>query len=201
MADLFCFDLDGTITSTELLPLIASEVGLMHEFNVLTQLTMDGKIHFEDSMRLRCAILRNIPISTVQNIVLTVPLFEGLVDFIREHKESCYVVTGNLDIWVKPLIEQIGCGFYASSTVTEKDTLLNLDYIMHKSDAIKELRHKHPNSRIVAVGDGFNDIPMFEASDVTIATGLVHEPNFDLVKISDFLVYKEESLCRTLNML
>ena len=42
MTTAYCFDLDGTLTRQELLPLIASSVGLEDEISVLTQATIDG---------------------------------------------------------------------------------------------------------------------------------------------------------------
>ncbi|CAH0534703.1 Phosphoserine phosphatase [Vibrio stylophorae] len=201
MNDIFCFDLDGTITTTELLPLIATEVDLMHEFNVLTRLTMDGVIPFEDSMRLRCAILRSIPITTVQKIVASVPLFDGVVEFIKSRPDVCYIVTGNLDVWVRLIHEKIGCGLYSSIALANDNVLASVEYIMHKSDPINDLRCKYPNSRIISIGDGYNDIPMFESSDVNISCGLVHEPHASLINVSDYIVYDERALCRVLNML
>jgi phosphoserine phosphatase len=58
MSTFFCFDLDGTMTRREILPAIASEVGLSEEIALLTSLTMRGLVPFESSFRLRCRILR-----------------------------------------------------------------------------------------------------------------------------------------------
>ena len=45
------------------------------------------------------------------------------------------------------------------------------------------------------------DVLMFQESDVSIAFGGVHEPIETLMKVSDYLVYDEDSLCRLLNTL
>ena len=42
MATAYCFDLDGTLTQQELLPLIASSVGLEDEISVLTEATINA---------------------------------------------------------------------------------------------------------------------------------------------------------------
>ena len=52
----FCFDLDGVVTSQELLPLIAEELGYYEEIKALTDATIKGIIPFESSFRLRCRI-------------------------------------------------------------------------------------------------------------------------------------------------
>ncbi|ALM85277.1 HAD family phosphatase [Bordetella sp. N] len=199
MTTIFTFDLDGTITKQELLPLIASALGLQREMNVLTKLTLDGTIDFEDSFRLRCAILQSIPISDVQSIVQDVPLDKDIVKFIQANVDSCYVVTGNLDLWIKPLIDQLGCRFYSSTARHDGDRLLGLRQIMHKSRPINELRASA--ARIVAIGDSVNDVPMFEAADTGIAYGGVHDPAANLVEIADYITYTGNALCRLLNTL
>ena len=44
MNKIFCFDLDGTITTQEILPLIASELDLYEEILTLTHATINGLI-------------------------------------------------------------------------------------------------------------------------------------------------------------
>ncbi len=53
----------------------------------------------------------------------------------------------------------------------------------------------------MAVGDGMGDVGMFEASDVRIAFGGVHEPIQTLVEVSDFVCFTENSLCNVLSTL
>lgn len=201
MNTLFCFDLDGTLTRRELLPLIAAEVGLEHEFDVLTKLTIDGVISFEESLRLRFAILKTISIDKVQNVIAEAELFKKLIYFIKERKDSCYVVTGNLDVWISPLMQSIGCNYLCSKTKSDGDKLISLDYIMHKGQAISKLRQLFPNRSVVAIGDGNNDYEMFEAADKSISVGLTHNPSPNLIAVSDYIVYHEDSLCRLLNTL
>lgn len=59
MRTAYCFDLDGTLTRQELLPLIASSVGLEDEIEVLTQATIDGFLPFDKSFKLRVRLLRD----------------------------------------------------------------------------------------------------------------------------------------------
>ena len=49
----FLFDLDGTITATELLPLIAREIGLGEDMAAATRRAMSGLEPFPDSLRAR----------------------------------------------------------------------------------------------------------------------------------------------------
>jgi len=201
MEKIYCFDLDGTLTKNELLPIIAKDVGLQHELGILTQLTIDGLISFEDSFKLRFSILKSIPISRVQGIISQELLFGGVIKFIRENTKNSFIITGNLDCWVKPILDKINCGIYTSTARQSGDFVSDLLYIMHKSEAINNIKKKHPNSEIVCIGDGFNDCSMFEISDIGIAVGYVHPPNKMLIEVSDYVVYEEGTLCRLLNTL
>ena len=66
MSTVFAFDLDGTLTTVEVLPVIANELDLMEEMRTLTEITLSGLITFEASFRLRTAILKSISIKEVQ---------------------------------------------------------------------------------------------------------------------------------------
>lgn len=74
MKTAFCFDLDGTLTKTEILPCIASDLGVSDEIATLTRATMEGHIEFEPSFRLRCLILGQVAPEVVRAIVTNIPL-------------------------------------------------------------------------------------------------------------------------------
>lgn len=195
----YAFDLDGTVTVEEILPIIAGELGLESEMRTLTDLTLSGAIPFEDSFRLRCAILRAVPISTVREIVATVELAPALEAFITAHRETCFVVTGNLDVWVAPIVERLGCQAFTSTAQSEGDQLTGVSRVLDKGDAIRSIApHFH---RVACVGDSVNDIPMFQEATVRIAFGGVHEPASTLFDVSDYAIYSEEALCRLLSTL
>ena len=131
----------------------------------LTELTLNGTIGFENSFRLRCAILRSVPISVVQGLVADVPLDEEIVSFIRENSSRCFVVTGNLDVWIEPLIRRIGCASFSSTAITDGDNLIGASHCTRKNHRwITSVRIRR-FSRIVAIGESVNDIPMFEAAE------------------------------------
>ena len=195
----FLFDLDGTVTREEILPKIAKYAGLEDEIKLLTTLTLDGVIPFADSFKLRCAILKSISLKAVQHVVKHIQIFPHIENFITKNKKQCCIVTGNLDIWIHPIAENLGCTFFSSKAVVKEDRLLGIDRILNKADPVYDLRSNF--DRIVVIGDSYNDIPMFECADICIAFGATHQPIKKLIEISDYVVYDQEALCRLLTML
>jgi phosphoserine phosphatase len=193
----YCFDLDGTITREEILPLLAAELDLYEEISALTEATIRGVIPFRKSFLLRCRLLSELPVSRAQHVISGVSLYHGLVDFIHARKDKCFVITGNLDAWVKPLAELLECKVYSSSANVENDRIVTITHVLNKGDAVEEIRRSF--DRIVAVGDGMGDVPMFEKADVRIAFGGTHTPIQSLIQFTDYLTFSERSLCTLLS--
>ncbi len=202
-ATTFAFDLDGTVTRAEILPVIARELGLEGEMALLTRLTLDGTLRFEESFKLRVQILRGVPVSRVQRIVADVPLDPEIEAFIRARRDRCALVTGNLDCWIAPVVRRLGCESYSSSAATEGDELTGIRAIQNKSRAVRALRRRRGDAgaTVVAVGESTNDLPMFEEADVGVAFGGVHDPVPALVEISDYVAYESRALCQLLGTL
>jgi len=193
---LICFDLDGTVTAQEILPELSKEIGLYEEIAALTRATIEGIIPFKSSFLLRCKLLKDIPIKKVHSIIDKIKLNEEIVDFINSHPQNCIVLTGNLDIWIKPLSGKIKCKFMSSHANEKKGVLGDVLSVIDKGDEISNLSCK----KIVAVGDGMGDVGMFEQANVRIAFGKVHRPIKSLIKVSDYICFNEKTLCKLLNM-
>lgn len=196
----FCLDLDGTITREEILPLLARDLGLFEEMLALTEATIKGIIPFERSFKLRTMILNTIPLSRVQEIVNQVTLSSLIVEFMSAHPENTFIITGNLDVWLKSLVERLGIRTFSSQADYKDDKLIGIREILNKGKAVDRLREEG-FERIIAIGDGMGDVPMFEKADYTIAYGGVHTPIKTLIELSNVVVFTEKSLCRMLNTL
>ena len=188
----FAFDLDGTITAREILPVLAGELGLAEEMALLTRLTLDGTLDFAASFRLRFAILRSIPVERVREIVAEIPLDPHIVEFIRARKEDCAILSGNLDCWVTPLLDKLGCRAYLSTSCRDNG-LLSLSSILDKGEAVADLARS--GRRVVAIGESANDLPMFKAADLRVAFAGVHEPVPEILRIADYVARDGNELC------
>jgi phosphoserine phosphatase len=196
----FCFDLDGTITRQEILPAIASELGLSEQMALLTSLTIRGLVPFESSFRLRCQILREVPVSRVRDIVSDIPLDPLIEAFIRDNRDRCAVATGNLDIWVGHVLKRLACHSASSAGSAANDRLDAVTHVVRKDETVQALRARGFR-RVVAIGEGFNDVPMFQSADIGVAYGGVHPPIPEIIQLSKYVVFASAALCRLLNTL
>ena len=96
----FIFDLDGTVTREETLPLIAKHFSVEEEIMELTRNNVDGGVPFIESFIRRVYVLGNLPVSEIADLLGKVRLYESLCNFINTHHENCCVATGNLADWV-----------------------------------------------------------------------------------------------------
>lgn len=195
----FAFDLDGTVTCEETLPLLARELDLVEEMERLTRLTLEGRIPFTESFSHRFRLLREIPVARIREIMDSVRLDEDISGFIRRNRESCAIVTGNLDVWIEPMIGKLGCRCYSSVSSRDADGGLVLEEILDKAGVVRTLQEK--GGKVIAVGDSFNDIPMFRAADVAIAYGGIHPLTEHAASAADYAVSDGGELCRLLERL
>lgn len=195
----FLFDLDATITRTEILPEIAIKIDKQQQMRELTEKTMTGEIPFDHSFLERVKLLSEIPVSTVRKIIADVPLNEKLVEFIRENRERCYVVTGNLDVWIKYLMTELGMDghYFCSKAAVENDKIVSVDYVVDKAEVVR----KFGNKPFVAVGDGNNDAQMIAAAEVGIGFGGVRNIAPAVLKCATHATYSEDRLCQFLRQL
>lgn len=195
----FLFDLDATITRAEILPEIAVKINKEQQMRELTEKTMAGEIPFDHSFLERVKLLSGIPVSTVREIIAGVPLNERIVDFIRENRERCYVVTGNLDIWINELMTKLGMDghYFCSKATVLDDRIVSVDYVVDKGEVVSEFK----NRPFVAIGDGNNDAQMIAAAEVGIGFGGVREIAPAVLKCATHATYSEDRLCQFLRQL
>ena len=195
----FIFDLDGTVTSQETLPLIAAHFGVEEEIAELTKATIAGNVPFIESFIKRVHILGRLPVDDVAELLAGVQVYQKVVDFIHAHEENCIIATGNLDSWVEKLAQRVCCRYYCSSASLENNRVKKLSSILKKDKVVTY--YKAQGAKTVFIGDGNNDIEAMRLADVSIATGLTHWPASGVLSIADYLVFNEDALCRQLNQL
>ena len=195
----FLFDLDGTVTSLETLPVIASHFNCQEEIAELTKRTVAGNVPFIESFIRRVNILGKYSVRETSDLLAQVPLYPELKRFIDNHRSDCIIVTGNLTCWCEDLFRKIGCQCYGSSAELEEDHVVKLKSILRKEEIVD--RYRALGETVVFVGDGNNDLEAMRHADISIATGLTHTPARSLYAICDYIIFNENALCRQLNQL
>lgn len=193
----FLFDLDGTITTEELLPKLAKELGFFDEMKLLTKLTLNGDIPFDASFRLRVEILRQVEVERVKSIIQAVSISKEIVDFITSNQEHCAIVTNNLDVWVSDFCSELTPTYYTSKAKLEEGEVKGIQTILRKPDSLKDYKGYYT----VAIGDGMNDAELLRQADFGIGYGGVHSIPQSLQEVAQAAVYDPGTLCNLLNQL
>lgn len=193
----FVFDLDGTITAEETLPLIARHFNIEAEISALTRDTLSGRLPFAESFRRRVHILGQLPIDEISELLAGVALHKKVADFIAVNKESCAIATGNLCLWIDALVRRIGCTCHSSQGTSRQNRVKKLTRILKKEDIVR--LYKRQGYKVVFIGDSHNDMEAMRLADISVAAGLTHWPTSSVLALAHHIVFDEDTLCRQLN--
>lgn len=186
---IFLFDLDSTISKQEILPTISNKIGKQKEMRNLTEATMRGEIPFKSSFLNRVKLLSDIEVSEVNRMVEEIPVNKEITQFIIENQDRCYVVTGNLDVWISGLMNKLGMNnhVYCSKANVKNDRITQVVSVVDK-----ELTSKQFVQPIVVIGDGDNDSGMARNADIAIGFGGVREIAPSLLLNIDYAFYDDK---------
>lgn len=194
----FLFDLDSTLTKQEILPTVAKELDIFEKMNQLTERTMTGEIPFKQSFLQRVELLKEIPVSEVNRMIGKIQLNELLVEFVKKNQERCYIVTGNLDVWIDDLMKKIGMekNLFSSKALVKDDYIQDIFSIVDKNAVISQMVLP-----FVAVGDGNNDAEMIEKAEIGIGYGGVRKIASSVLACASHVIYDERKLVEFLERL
>lgn len=195
----FIFDLDGTLTLSETLPVIAATFHMEEKINALTEQTIRGEVPFMEGFIRRVNLLAHLNVSAVASVLEKVDLNESLVDFIAQNTAECVVATGNYEGWIELLCKKIPCETVSSQGVVDADGRVRLTSILKKEALVKSYQAR--GEKVVFVGDGNNDAEAMRLADVSIACGIVHKPAPSVMQVADYAVFDTLALLRLLQQI
>ena len=195
----FLFDLDGTVTSKETLPIIAEHFQCKDKISELTAKTVAGNVPFVESFIRRVNILGQYSVKETSDLLAQVPLYPEIARFIADHKSDCIIVTGNLTCWCEGLFKKIGCQCYGSEAECDGDKVVKLKTILRKEAIVDQ--YKALGETVVFIGDGNNDLEAIRHANISIAAGLTHNPAQSLLAVCDYVIFNEYALCRQMKQL
>ena len=182
MKKLVVFDFDSTLCEVETIDEIAKEINIENEIASITKEAMNGRLSFFKSLINRVSLLKGIPFSTVQDICHSLPLTNGAIECIKELKSRGYIVvvfSGGFRVATSHYAKILGLDADFSNTLSygglnnELDGLCGGEMMFDNSKGI--MIQKLQNilnigiENTVAIGDGANDLSMFEYSKTKIA--------------------------------
>lgn len=186
---IFLFDLDSTISKKEILPTISERIGKQEKMRELTEATMRGELLFKTSFLNRVKILNCIDVSEVNQLVSDIPLNDEIASFIKTNANRCYVLTGNLDIWISSLIEKLEMKnhLYCSKAEVKGDRIIQVVSVVDK-----ELMARQFVQPLVVIGDGDNDSGMAKYAEIAVGFGGVRNIAPSLLRNIDYAFYDDK---------
>ena len=214
MRRLICFDMDSTLIETEVIDELAIRAGVGDQVKAITEAAMRGEIDFCESFRQRCALLKGLDVSVMQEIAENLPITEGVDRLMRILKKVGFkiaILSGGFTYFGNYLKQKYNIDYvYANELEVENGKLTGRhvgDIVDGKRKAeLLRLIAQVENVDIrqtVAVGDGANDLPMisiaglgiaFHAKPKVKATGKQSISTIGLDGILYFLGYKDSYL-------
>ena len=180
MRRLICFDMDSTLIETEVIDELAIRAGVGDQVKAITEAAMRGEIDFCESFRQRCALLKGLDVSVMQEIAENLPITEGVDRLMRILKKVGFkiaILSGGFTYFGNFLIQKYNIDYvYANELEIENGKLTGNhvgDIVDGKRKAeLLRLIAQVENVDIrqtVAVGDGANDLPMISIAGLGIA--------------------------------
>ena len=180
MRRLICIDMDSTLIETEVIDELAIRAGVGDQVKAITEAAMRGEIDFCESFRQRCALLKGLDVSVMQEIAENLPITEGVDRLMRILKKVGFkiaILSGGFTYFGNYLKQKYNIDYvYANELEVENGKLTGRhvgDIVDGKRKAeLLRLIAQVENVDIrqtVAVGDGANDLPMISIAGLGIA--------------------------------
>lgn len=178
---LFLADMDSTMIGQECIDELADYVGLKAEVSEITERAMRGEIAFEPALRERVALLKNLPVGVVDEIIekriTLTPGGRALVQTIRKNGGYTCLVSGGFTVFTGPIAAKIGFNEHRSNHLIlngEKLAGLVEEPILGreaKLATLVELRQQFGLAphETMAAGDGANDLAMLGEAGLGVA--------------------------------
>ena len=178
---LFVADMDSTMIGQECIDELADYAGLKAHVAAITERAMRGEIAFEPALRERVALLKNLPVAVVEEVIekriTLTPGGRALVATMRRNGGYTCLVSGGFTLFTSRVAALIGFDQHRGNTLVvdgEKFAGRVAEPILGreaKRATLIELRDRlgvAPHETLAA-GDGANDLAMIEAAGLGVA--------------------------------
>ncbi|WP_446774042.1 phosphoserine phosphatase SerB [Macellibacteroides fermentans] len=180
MRRLICFDMDSTLIETEVIDELAERAGVGEQVRAITEAAMRGEIDFSDSFRQRCALLKGLDVSVMQEIAENLPITEGVDRLMRILKKVGFkiaILSGGFSYFGNYLKQKYNIDYVYANDLEVIDGKLTGRHVGDIVDGKRKAELLRLIAQVenvdlrqtVAVGDGANDLPMISIAGLGIA--------------------------------
>ena len=180
MRRLICFDMDSTLIETEVIDELAIRAGVGDQVKAITEAAMRGEIDFCESFRQRCALLKGLDVSVMQEIAENLPITEGVDRLMRILKNVGFkiaILSGGFTYFGNFLKQKYNIDYVYANELEIENGKLTGNYVGDIVDGKRKAELLRLIAQVenvdirqtVAVGDGANDLPMISIAGLGIA--------------------------------
>ncbi len=178
---LFLADMDSTMIGQECIDELADFAGLKAHVAGITERAMRGEIEFEPALRERVALLKDLAVGVVDEVLKTritaTPGGRELVMTMRAHGAYTCLISGGFTLFTSAVAERIGFQENRANELKVRDGKLTGEVrepILGRAAKLAtliELREAFDFDEIdtLVTGDGANDLGMIEAAGLGVA--------------------------------
>ena len=175
-----CFDMDSTLIETEVIDELAMRAGVGDQVKAITESAMRGEIDFCESFKQRCALLKGLDVSVMQEIAENLPITEGVDRLMRVLKKVGFkiaILSGGFTFFGNYLKQKYNIDYVYANELEIEDGRLTGRYVgdivdgRRKAELLRLIAQVEnvDLQQTVAVGDGANDLPMISVAGLGIA--------------------------------
>lgn len=195
----FIFNLNVILKSPEILLLISRHFNLSRDIQKINRVAIRENIPFIENFLKQIFVLKSLPVNEINKLLKEIVIYPQIFSFIKNNKTNCVIVSKDLDCWTKELIKKVECPYYSSKADIFKNKVTKITQIIKKEDIVRQ--YQNLGEKVVFIGNGTDDMEAMRIADISITCGLHHKPAKNILNLTNYLIFKEESLCRQLNQL
>lgn len=183
---LIAFDMDSTLINIECIDEIADAVGKKAEVAAITEAAMRGELpDFKASLRRRVALLKGVRLQDLQAVLdQRLRLNPGAAELLKTCHDAglhTVLVSGGFTFFANVVQQTLGIRFMRSNELEFSGDALTGGLVPQSWGDICDGEEKRRTlleqcarvgcrpDQAIAVGDGSNDLPMMQASGVSVA--------------------------------
>jgi phosphoserine phosphatase len=178
---LFLADMDSTMIGQECIDELADFAGLKAQVAAITERAMRGEIEFEPALRERVALLKDMPVSVVDEVlakrITPTPGGRELVLTMRAHGAYTCLISGGFSLFTKTVAARIGFQENRANELMVRDGKFTGEVkepVLGRATKLAtliELLESFDLDDIdtLVVGDGANDLGMIQHAGLGVA--------------------------------